>query len=129
MRFEGNNYSDAWVKEAAKRGLLNLRRTPEALSQLVTKQAKKCLVGLGILSDAELDSRYHVRLERYIKDMLIEMHTLREMVDTFVLPAAFEYSGKLAEAASQAKSDLARRLRQESSCWSWRPGFRRFGAS
>ena len=45
-----------------------------------------------------------MRIERYIKDMLIEMHTLREMVDTLVLPAAFDYSGKLAEAASQAKS-------------------------
>src|SRR6185436_2523221 len=61
VRFEGNNYSDAWVKEAAKRGLLNLRRTPEALAQLVTKQAKKCLVGLNILTEPELDSRYHVR--------------------------------------------------------------------
>ena len=104
VRFEGNNYSEEWVKEAAKRGLFNLRRTPEALGQLATKQAKKCLVGLGILSEAELDSRYHVRLERYIKDMLIELHTLREMVDTLVLPAAFTYSGSLLEAAAQAKA-------------------------
>jgi glutamine synthetase len=104
VRFEGNNYSDEWVKDAAKRGLLNLRRTPEALAQLATKPAKKCLVGLGILSDEELESRYHVRLERYIKDMLIELHTLREMVDTQVLPAAFTYSGSLLEAAAQAKA-------------------------
>src|SRR2546428_2146337 len=76
VRFEGNNYAEEWVKEAAKRGLLNLRRTPEALAQLVTKAARKCLVGLGILSDAELESRYHVRLERYVKDMLIELHML-----------------------------------------------------
>jgi glutamine synthetase len=104
VRFEGNNYSDEWVKDAAKRGLLNLRRTPEALSQLATKAAKKCLVGLGILSEAELDSRYHVRLERYIKDMLIELHTLREIVDTLVLPASFTYSGSLLGAAAQAKT-------------------------
>jgi glutamine synthetase len=103
VRFEGNNYSPEWVKEAAKRGLLNLRRTPEALGQLVTKTTRKCLVGLSILSDAELESRYHVRLERYIKDMLIELHTLREMVDTLVLPAAFSYSGLLLEGAAQAK--------------------------
>jgi glutamine synthetase len=103
VRFEGNNYSDAWVKEAAKRGLLNLRRTPEALAQLVTKQAKKCLVGLGILTDAELDSRYHVRLERYIKDMQIELYTLREMVDTLVLPAAFSYSASLLDSAAKAR--------------------------
>ncbi len=104
VRFEGNNYSEAWVKEAAKRGLLNLRRTPEALAQLVTKQSRKLLTSLGILSDEELDSRYHVRLERYIKDMLIEMYTLREIVDTMVLPAAFAYAGELAESAAQAKS-------------------------
>jgi glutamine synthetase len=103
VRFEGNNYSAEWAKEAAKRKLLNLRRAPEALAQLVTKQSRALLTSLGVLSDEELDSRYHVRLERYIKDMLIEMHTLREMVDTIVLPASFEYSGKLADSAAQAK--------------------------
>jgi glutamine synthetase len=104
IRFEGNNYSEEWVKEAAKRGLPNFRRAPEALAQMVTKQSRKLLTSLNILSDEELDSRYHVRLERYIKDMLIEMHTLREMVDTLVLPAAYEYSGRLAESASLAKN-------------------------
>ncbi len=103
VRFEGNNYSDGWVKEAAKRGLLNLRRTPEALAQLVTKQSRTLLTSLSILSDTELESRYHVRLERYIKDMLIELHTMRELVDTFVLPAAFDYSGRLTDSAAQAK--------------------------
>ena len=104
VRFEGNNYSPEWVKEAAKRGLLNLRRTPEALAQMMSKQSRKLLTSLGILSDEELDSRYHVRLERYIKDMLIEMYTLREIVDTMVLPAAFSYAGELAESAAQAKA-------------------------
>jgi glutamine synthetase len=104
VRFEGNNYSEEWVKEAAKRGLLNLRRTPEALEQLATKQSRKLLTSLNILSDTELDSRYHVRLERYIKDMLIELHTLRELVDTFVLPATFDYSAGLVAAAAQAKA-------------------------
>ncbi|MEX2153605.1 MAG: glutamine synthetase III [Gemmatimonadaceae bacterium] len=104
VRFEGNNYSEEWIKEAAKRGLLNLRRTPEALAQLTEKATKKCLVGLNVLTEAELESRYHVRLERYIKDMLIELHTMREMVDTLVLPAAFSYSGSLIEAASQART-------------------------
>jgi len=104
VRFEGNNYSEEWVKEAAKRGLLNLRRTPEALAQMMTKQSRKLLTSLNILSDDELDSRYHVRLERYIKDMLIELHTLREIVDTMVLPAAFDYAGGLAGSAAQAKA-------------------------
>ncbi len=103
VRFEGNNYSDAWVKEAAKRGLPNFRRSPEALAQMVTKQSRKLLTSLGILSDDELDSRYHVRLERYVKDMLIELHTMREIVDTQVMPAAFDYAGSLTESAAQAK--------------------------
>ncbi len=104
IRFEGNNYSDEWVKDAGKRGLPNLRRSPEALEQLTTKQSRALLNKLGIFTKAELESRYHVRLERYAKDMLIEIHTLKEMVDTIVLPAAFSYAGALASAASHAKS-------------------------
>lgn len=104
VRFEGNNYSEEWVTEAARRGLPNFRRTPEALGQLVTKKSRDLLIGLGVLSEPELDSRYHVRLERYIKDMLIEMHTLREMIDTMVLPAAYAYAGSLAASANQAKA-------------------------
>jgi glutamine synthetase len=104
VRFEGNNYADSWVKEAAKRGLPNLRRAPEGLAELTTKKAHSVLVGLGVLTTAELESRYHVRIERYIKDMLIEMHTLSEMVDTLVLPAAYSYAGMLATSASAAKS-------------------------
>ena len=103
IRFEGNNYAEEWVKEADKRGLPNLRRTPEALKQLVTKSSRQLLTKLGIFSDAEIDSRYHVRLERYIKDMLIELHTMRETVDTMVLPAALEYVGGLASSAARAK--------------------------
>ena len=104
VRFEGNNYSEEWVKEAKKRGLPNLRRTPEALEQLITRQSRTLLTKLGIFTKAELESRYHVRLERYVKDMLIEMHTLKEIVDTLILPAAFSYSGSLATSASHAVS-------------------------
>src|SRR5205085_96257 len=103
VRFEGNNYSEEWVKEAKKRGLLNLRRTPEALEQMVTKDSRGLLTGLKIFTTEELESRYHVRLERYVKDMLIEVHTMREMVDTLVLPAAFSYVNDLVGTASRAK--------------------------
>src|SRR3954467_4520838 len=104
IRFEGNNYSAEWVKEAKKRGLPNLRRTPEALKQMISKQSRSVLTKLGVLTKEELESRYHVRVERYVKDMLIELYTLREMVDTLVIPAAFSYLGQLADAASQAKT-------------------------
>ena len=102
IRFEGNNYSAEWVKEAEKRGLPNLRRTPEALDQLNSKQSRALFTKLGIFTKVELESRYHVRVERYVKDMLIEAHTLKEMIDTLVLPAAFSYSGSLASSASHA---------------------------
>ncbi len=104
IRFEGNNYSEDWVKEAKKRGLPNFRRTPEALKQLINKRSRKVLTELGVLTHAELDSRYHVRVERYVKDMLIELYTMREMVDTMVLPAAFSYLGELSASAAQAKT-------------------------
>ena len=104
IRFEGNNYSEDWVKEAKKRGLPNLRRTPEALKELVSKQSRALLTKLGVLTKEELESRYHVRVERYVKDMLIELHTMREMVDTIVIPAAYGYLGHLSKAASQSKA-------------------------
>ena len=104
IRFEGNNYSEDWVKEAKKRGLPNLRRTPEALKEMISKQSRKVLTDLGVLTKEELESRYHVRVERYVKDMLIELHTLREMVDTMVIPAAYSYLNQLTEAAAQAKA-------------------------
>jgi glutamine synthetase len=104
IRFEGNGYSAEWQKEAARRGLLNLKRAPEALAQLVDKNVKKCLSSLHILTEAEVESRYHVKLERYIKDILIELHTLREMIDTLVLPAAYSYSASLLDAAAKARA-------------------------
>ena len=104
IRFEGNNYSQEWVDDAAKRGLLNLRRTPEALAQLTTKTSRAVFTKLNILTKPEVDSRYHVRMERYIKDMLIELHTLGQIVDTMILPASYAYHGLLADAASKAKA-------------------------
>jgi glutamine synthetase len=104
VRFEGNGYSDEWVTEAEGRGLKNLRRTPEALAELTTPETRAVFASTGVLSEAELESRYHVRVERYVKDMLIEMHTLEQLVDTLVLPAAYAYANALAEGAAHAKA-------------------------
>ena len=103
IRFEGNGYSEEWVKEAKKRGLLNLRRAPEALAQLQTAHAKRLFTATKILTEAELESRYHVRVERYVKDVLIEMETMAEMLDTQILPAAYAYLGSLADGAAKSK--------------------------
>ena len=111
VRFEGNNYSDEWVVEAKTRGLLNLRRTPEALAQLLTDDAKALFKNTHILTAIELESRYHVRLERYVKDILIELHTIQQMIDTQVLPAAYAYLGSLAASAGQgAAAGALRRI-------------------
>ncbi len=104
IRFEGNGYSDEWVKEAAKRGLPNLRKTPEALAQMVEPKSREVLTRFKIFSEAELTSRFHVRVERYVKNLLIEIDTLRHMVDTQVLPACYAYHGMLAQGVAAAKA-------------------------
>jgi glutamine synthetase len=104
IRFEGNNYSDEWVVEAKKRGLLNLKKTPEALGELVTAKSIQMLTSLGIFSEAEIQSRYHVRLENYVKRVLIEAECLQALVETCVLPASYEYLNVLTSGVSSAKA-------------------------
>jgi len=104
IRFEGNNYSEEWVKEAEKRGIPNLRKTPEALAEIVSPKSKELLTGLGVFTEAELVSRYHVRLERYVKNLQIEVDTLRQLVDTVILPAGYRYHSVLAQGVAQAKT-------------------------
>jgi glutamine synthetase len=100
IRFEGNNYAEEWVVEAEKRGLPNLRKTPEALAQLTTKQAKELFTKSGVYSHEELEARYHLEAERYIKDLEIEIACLKEMANTQVLPAAFKHQAALVSAVS-----------------------------
>jgi glutamine synthetase len=100
IRFEGNNYSQELVEEAEKRGLPNLHKTPEALAQLKTKQAHDLFVGSRVYREDELESRYHLEVERYIKDLEIEIACLREIVATQVLPAAYKHQSTLVAAVS-----------------------------
>lgn len=87
IRFEGNNYAEEWVKEAGKRGLPHLKNTPEALSVLTDKKQTALLSELEILSPEEVSARYHVTLERYVKQIEMEADTLLEMIDTYVVPS------------------------------------------
>ena len=103
IRFEGNNYSTEWVHEAEKRGLPNLRKTPEALQQLVLAPTKELMTRLKIFSEAELVCRYHVRIERYVKNVVIELETFRAMLNTQILPATYAYYGDLAQTVVAAK--------------------------
>jgi glutamine synthetase len=97
IRFEGNNYSDEWRQEAERRGLPNLAKTPEALAWLVRPESTQFLEQMGVLSTEENGSRYHVKLERYLKDIEIEVEALSEMARTSVLPAAYKHQSTLAE--------------------------------
>jgi glutamine synthetase len=98
VRFEGNNYAPEWVEEAARRGLPNLARTPEALEQLVTPEAIELFTRTGTFSAEEVKARYHVFLERYLKDVDIEVGALVDLVRTQVLPAALQHQTLLADA-------------------------------
>ncbi|NDD93233.1 glutamine synthetase type III, partial [bacterium] len=104
IRFEGNGYSEEWVKEASKRGLPNLRKSPEALAQIASNSSKLLMKSMGVLTEAELVSRCHVRTERYVKNLLIEVDTIRQMVDTQVLPSGFAYHGRLAAEVASCKA-------------------------
>ncbi len=101
--FEGNNYSDEWAKEAKKRGLSNLKTTPEALKLLLSKQTESVLIKTGIFSTIELHARYEIELEKYIKKIQIESRLLGELCLGSVIPPANRYLGELAETYNELK--------------------------
>ncbi len=104
IRFEGNNYSEEWVHEAARRGLLNLKNTPEALEQLTQDESIAVLTKHAVFSKDEIIARFNARVERYIKDIFIEVNALRNMVDTQILPAGLAYHAELCQGAAAAKA-------------------------
>ncbi|KAJ2005286.1 hypothetical protein H4R26_002043 [Coemansia thaxteri] len=105
VRFEGDNYSEEWTREAERRGLPNIRTAPEAFTHLIKPKHMDMLVkDTGIFTASELTSRYHIINERYAKDVLIEAETLVTIVGQQILPAAFEYRKGLAEAAAALKA-------------------------
>ena len=94
--FNGNGYDDAWIKEATeKRGLLNLRTTPDALSTVLEKKNVEMLTSLKIFSEAEIHSRYEICLENYCKTVNIDGLTMVDMARKEILPAVEAYLGNL----------------------------------
>lgn len=104
IRFEGDNYSDSWKEEAAKRGLNNFTTTPEALKAYVSEDAKKLFKDTNVFSERELAAYYKVLLESYNLKMDIESRTLEELCLNYVMPAAVEYQSILAENVANLKS-------------------------
>ena len=103
--FNGNGYDDAWIREATeKRGLLNLRTTPDAIPMLLQKQNMDMLVAHKVYTESELRSRYEIQLENYCKTVRIEALTMVDMARKEILPAVESYVSDLAAAAAAKKA-------------------------
>jgi glutamine synthetase len=94
--FEGDGYSEAWQKEAEKRGLPNVKTTPLALDAMVTDKAKKLFENNDVYTHGELEARHEIELEKYIKKVQIESRIMGELATSHVLPAAIRYQNLLA---------------------------------
>ncbi len=93
--FEGDGYSEAWHKEAEKRGLPNLKTTPVALDAMVTDKAKKVFLDNGIYSHSELEARHEIELEKYIKKVQIEARVMGDLATNHIIPASIKYQNEL----------------------------------
>ncbi|MBY0477538.1 MAG: glutamine synthetase III [Chitinophagaceae bacterium] len=93
--FEGDGYSEAWAKEAEKRGLPNVKTTPLALDAMITKKSKELFESTGVFTHAELEARHEIELENYIKKVQIEGRIMGELCTSHILPAAIKYQNVL----------------------------------
>jgi glutamine synthetase len=97
IRFEGDNYSEEWAKEAERRGLSNFKTTPEALDAYVSESSKKVFYNNNIYTERELEARHEILLEEYVKRVQIEARILGYLATNHVLPAAVNYQNVLIE--------------------------------
>ena len=104
--FNGNNYAPEWVVEAEKRGLLNLKSSPDAYDTFIAPKNIELFSEFGIFNSVEMHSRYEILNEEYSKTIHIEATTLIDMVNRQVLPACTGYAGKVAAAVNAKKLAL-----------------------
>ena len=102
--FNGDGYSEIWHKEAVRRGLPNLRNTPEALPELIRPEVVALYESNGILNRAELKARHDIYLEQYCKTLRTEATLVIRMARTIIFPAGMRYQGELAETAARMKA-------------------------
>jgi len=102
--FNGNNYSEEWVKEAEKRGLPNIRSSVEAIPALIKEKNVKLMEKHGVLNKAELESRYEISLENYVKTINIEALTMLDIAKRQILPASVNFATKIAESINSVKA-------------------------
>lgn len=109
--FNGNNYSDEWVKEAESRGLLNLKTTADALPSFIADKNIALFTKHKIFTEIEIRSRYEILLENYCKKLRIEALTMCDMTSRQILPAISKYSSTLTDTALEKKRYAAYSLR------------------
>src|SRR5215213_8790914 len=102
--FNGNGYSQEWEKEAAKRGLLNLKNTVDALPQLVSKEAVALFEKYHVLKEREVRARYEIMVETYNKTVNVEGQLMVLMANRYILPAALDYQKNVAQSVSAVKA-------------------------
>lgn len=93
--FEGDNYSEEWQKEAERRGLPNIKTTPQALDALVSPKGKQVFIQSGVFSEKEIHARHEILLEDYIKKVQIEARVIGDLCTNYILPAAIRYQNEL----------------------------------
>ena len=101
--FNGNNYSDDWIEEAEKRGLLNLKTTPDALPYFIHSKNIELFTKHHVFSESELYSRYEILMENYCKTIHIEALTMIDMVKKYIIPSVLSYQGEIAGIANSKK--------------------------
>ena len=102
--FNGNNYAPEWVKEAGRRGLLNLRSTPEALDAFIAQKNIDLFSEFGVFSPLEMHSRFEILTDEYSKTIHIEALTMRDMIVQEIIPAVSYYSSILAQSINAKKT-------------------------
>ena len=104
--FEGNGYSDEWTKEAAKRGLPNIKDTPRALDAYISEKTKKIFKETNVFNERELEARYSIKNEIYTKMLQIEARVLGDLALNHVIPTALKYQNLLLENVNGLKNIL-----------------------
>ena len=103
IRFDGDGYTEAWEKEAKKRGLSNNKTAPEALKALVSKKGIALYKEMGVMNKIEIEARYEIKLEEYTKRLQIESRVLGDISRNHVVPTAIIYQNTLLENTKNLK--------------------------
>ncbi len=104
--FNGDNYSSEWEKEAEKRGLPNKKNLPASIPDLISRKSIDLFQKYNVMSEVEIKSRYHIRVERYCKKLDIEALTLYQLVKGHIIPAAVSYQKELAQSIQNVQAAM-----------------------